>query len=317
MNRELAMKVADALLYEGYMLYPYRRSALKNRQRWAFGTLYPADYEEVGRGTERNSMHSECLLKTEGCAGVSVQLRFLQLVTKSDPERRDDPSLFGSEDEGIERLVRFDFSAETGATQRFEFCFPDHAAEQQEKSQSVMTSHIQGAVTVSAKGLGPRLIKLIFEVTNESLLESGDHERHSALLYAFLLAHLILEAKGGEFVSLLDPPDEYRAHISACRNVGNFPVLLGAEEDHAMLLCSPIILYDHPRIAPESAGDFFDCTEMDEMLTLRVMTLTDDEKKEVRTGDEQVRRLLERTEQSAREQLLKTHGVIRSLRPSE
>ena len=63
-----------------------------------------------------------------------------------------------------------------------------------------------------------------------------------------------------------------------------------------MLLCSPIILYDYPQIAPESAGDFFDGTEMDEMLTLRVMTLTDEEKDEMRSGDDRVRNLLERTE---------------------
>ena len=53
-----------------------------------------------------------------------------------------------------------------------------------------------------------------------------------------------------------------------------------------MLLCSPIILYDYPQIAPESAGDFYDATEMDEMLTLRVMTLTDDEKNEMRRADD-------------------------------
>ncbi len=47
---------------------------------------------------------------------------------------------------------------------------------------------------------------------------------------------------------------------------------------------SPIILYDYPQIAPESAGDFFDSTEMDEMLTLRIMTLTDDEKSDMRDG---------------------------------
>ena len=46
MNRELAMKVANAVLYEGYMLYPYRPSAIKNRQRWSFGILYPPAYEE-------------------------------------------------------------------------------------------------------------------------------------------------------------------------------------------------------------------------------------------------------------------------------
>jgi hypothetical protein len=313
MNRELAMKVADAVLYEGYMLYPYRRSALKNRQRWAFGTLYPPDYEEVRRGTERSSMHSECLLKSEGGARAEVQLRFLQLVKRAGLERDDDPVVFGSEDESIERSVKIEIAADPHTYKRFKFIFSDGTSEEEAQSDG-SSNHIQGAVSLSAKPVEPNLLKLIIEVTNETLLGSGDHERHQALLHAFLMAHLILEAKGGEFVSLLDPPAELRAHISDCRNLGNFPVLLGAEHEHEMMLCSPIILYDHPQIAPESAGDFFDCTEMDEMLTLRVMTLTDDEKQEVQTTDERLRTLLERTEQSAREQLSKTHGVIRNLR---
>jgi hydrogenase maturation protease len=83
-----------------------------------------------------------------------------------------------------------------------------------------------------------------------------------------------------------------------------------------MMLCSPIVLYDYPQIAPESAGDFYDATEMDEMLTLRVMTLTDEEKTEVRNSDERVRDLLQRTEETAREQLMRTHGTIRGLRPT-
>jgi hypothetical protein len=81
-----------------------------------------------------------------------------------------------------------------------------------------------------------------------------------------------------------------------------------------MMLCSPIILYDYPKIAPESAGDFFDGTEMDEMLTLRVLTLTDAEKREMRNGDPRARRILERTESLSAESMLKAHGVIRSLR---
>jgi hydrogenase maturation protease len=82
------------------------------------------------------------------------------------------------------------------------------------------------------------------------------------------------------------------------------------------MLCSPIVLYDYPQIAPESASDFYDATEMDEMLTLRVTTLTDAEKEEMRLSCDQARDLLQRTEESAREQLMKTHGAIRSLRPT-
>ena len=80
------------------------------------------------------------------------------------------------------------------------------------------------------------------------------------------------------------------------------------------MLFSPIILYDYPKIAPESEGDFFDGTEMDEMLTLRVLTLTDAEKEEMRQGDPRARRILERIESLTGEAMLKVHGVVRSLR---
>jgi hydrogenase maturation protease len=79
-----------------------------------------------------------------------------------------------------------------------------------------------------------------------------------------------------------------------------------------MMLSSPIILYDYPEIAPESAGDLFDGTEIDEILSLRIMTLSDEEKREVAASDEHARRLLERTESLAAEQLMSLHGVMRS-----
>ncbi len=82
-----------------------------------------------------------------------------------------------------------------------------------------------------------------------------------------------------------------------------------------MLLCSPIILYDFPEVAPESAGDFFDSSEIDELLTLRVLTLTDEEKQAMRDSDERSRILLDCVEKGARDQLSRLHGAIRSIRP--
>jgi hydrogenase maturation protease len=92
-------------------------------------------------------------------------------------------------------------------------------------------------------------------------------------------------------------------------------VLVGTPPERDMMLCSPIVLYDYPQIAPESANDFYDATEMDEMLTLRVMTLTDEEKEEMRRADRRVGELLQSTEQDARQQLAKTHGTFRPLAP--
>jgi hypothetical protein len=324
-NRGLAEKVADAVLYEGYMLYPYRPSSIKNRQRWSFGILYPPAYDEVRRGTERSIMRSECLLRAAGDASLQIRLRFLQLVaapaSQSIQELPPAASAQGApldSQDCVERSVEFEVAA-WAPSARLEFSFPASAA----PSAGADALHppgvpeeLAGSITFSAHHLSAGALKLAIEIANRSPL-SDARDRDSVLLQSMLSAHIILAAEGGEFVSLLDPPEALRAAAAACVNVGNFPVLVGEPGERGMLLCSPILLYDYPQVAPESAGDFYDATEMDEMLTLRVMTLADAEKDEVRLAGERVRNLLQRTERSTREQLARTHGAIRSLRPAD
>lgn len=332
MNHELAMKVANAVLYEGYMLYPYRQSAMKNRQRWSFGILYPPAYHEVAAETERAQMHSEILARASGDAVVHIELRFLHLATHEVAEKEEeraaavassllvDGKLVESRDEGVERSVQFETAP--GAPQFHDFCFPalkgsERLTTQQGQVVGQVTRtqrEVKGTISLSAAKVKEGVIKLTIDVTNTSSLTDDPHDRGSALLTSLLSAHTILSITGGEFVSLLDPPDDLRQEVNECHNVGNFPVLVGAEGERDMMLCSPIVLYDYPQIAPESAGDFFDGTEMDEMLTLRVMTLTDEEKSAMLSADDRVRNLLQRTEAGAREQLMRTHGTIRSLR---
>jgi hypothetical protein len=170
-------------------------------------------------------------------------------------------------------------------------------------------------LAASFQRLGDDVLKLTLEISNTSALSADPGDRNSALLRSLLSAHTILNVSGGEFISLLDPPNDLRQAARTCNNIGNFPVLAGNDGERDMMLCSPIVLYDYPQIAPESAGDFYDATEMDEMLTLRVMTLTDAEKAEMRLADDHARNLLERTQANAREQLMRTHGTIRSMRP--
>jgi hypothetical protein len=308
MNRELARKVADAVLYEGYMLYPYRRSSIKNQQRWSFGILYPPEYPEVKNGTERSLMHSECLLETDDHASsIEVQLRFLQilrepgaanssLAVEARPAGVNDPSAETAQ-QIIERSVEFRFPLNGGAHVG-PFSFP--AAHRQ----------LRGAISLACERAADSVMKLAIEVKNETTLAPA-LDRDSALLCSLLSAHTILTADGARFVSLLDPPAHLCQAVGTCKNLGNFPVLVGNAGERDMLLCSPIVLYDHPQIAPESVGDFYDATEMDEMLTLRVMTLTEGEKEQMRVADARTRELLGRTEQSVREQLAKTHGTFR------
>lgn len=313
MSRELARKVADAVLYEGYMLYPYRRSAIKNQQRWSFGILYPPAFEEVQSGTERSVMHSECLLEMKNRdAKLEGELRFLQLTQIGDDR-----------EEGIERSVEFSMPL-PGDWHTVPFTLPanSHLGSLMDDSGRTIGTvkrtqqELSGTATVLSEPVGDGVIKLTVEVINESRCDSTRRDRNSALQRSLLSAHTILSLSHGEFISLLDPPAHLRDAVSRCKNVGNFPVLIGEEGERDMMLCSPIVLYDYPQIAPESAGDFYDATEMDEMLTLRVMTLTDEEKTEMRNSDDRVRDLLQRTEDTAREQLMRTHGTIRGLRPT-
>ena len=82
-----------------------------------------------------------------------------------------------------------------------------------------------------------------------------------------------------------------------------------------VVLASPIILEDHPQVAPESSGDLFDATEIDEILSLRILALTDDEKAEMRASDARARALLDRTEALTGDDLMRMHGTIRAVRP--
>ncbi len=137
------------------------------------------------------------------------------------------------------------------------------------------------------------------------------------LLRSLVSAHSILQNTGGEFISLLDPPEPLKDAAGACQNAGAFPVLAGDEAARSLLLISPIILYDYPQIAPESPGDLCDGLEIDEILALRILTMTDAEKQEVRDGDDRARRILERTEMLPLEHFQKLHGALRGMHPSQ
>ncbi|AXC10338.1 hypothetical protein ACPOL_0987 [Acidisarcina polymorpha] len=309
-----AEKIAAAVLYEGYMLYPYRATSTKNVQRWNFGTLYPREYAESQRPVESYRLRTECLIRSDGNAAVDVRIRFLQLF-------RQQKKSASQWDEGIERSyelkdLRLNDLVDQPLHHRFHFEAPSPAS-MDEACAASLARHISGQVIVKAEAVQARIHKLSLEVANVTHLEdSPERSRDEAMLQAFISAHLLLGVTRGEFISLLDPPENVQEAVAGCRNDGVFPVLVGQEGQRSMMLCSPIILYDYPQIAPESEGDFFDGTEMDEMLALRVLTLTEEEKQEMRTVDDRARKILERTETLPEDFLSKVHGAIRGMRPS-
>lgn len=283
----LVRSIADAVLYEGYMLYPYRPSSVKNRQRWTFGGLYPEAYV-----SDPSSMHAELL--TVGQPDTSdVEIRFLHLLAR-ETER-------GTYQEAMEREV---FVPDDGKRR---FTFPAWRDGDRRQEQ------VDGIATASWEKLDGDVHKLSIHVANLTEFKGTDQtNRDNASLQALIATHAIAHISGAQFISLTDPPEQCREAAAACVNTGVWPVLVGEEGTRDCMLASPIILYDYPQVAPESPGDLFDGAEIDEILTLRIMTMTDDEKSEMRATDERTRRILERTESLGPEELMKLHGVLRN-----
>ncbi len=280
MNIDTVRNIADAVLYEGYMLYPYRPSSVKNRQRWTFGGLYPEPY--VAHAGNASSFQAQFLVETSGDPEIALTVRFLHLLRRKAGCEQDDV------EEGIPRDVGIG-----------EFEFPG----------DVRQRPIRGSVELSRERLPNGLERITIRVRNLSTLDDP--------LAVLASTHAIAHVTNGSFISLTDPPESYREAASECVNTGVWPVLAGAPGSSEFMLISPIILYDYPQIAPESAGDLFDATEIDEILSLRILTLTDAEKDEIRAGDPRTRRVLERTELLSDRDLLKLHGVLRNPRALE
>jgi len=318
MNLERVEQIAKAVLYEGYMLYPYRPSSVKNRQRWNFGLVYPRERSEASEGTEACSMNTECLIVGHPGTLLEGRLRFLQLqvrIAASNKSQLASPTSNGWQ-EAVEREVVFPEHSMDGlcrerVTSVFEFPRQICVASDVERRQE----SIEGRIELSAEKMREGLYKIRVRIENTARIQSSSADPDSSLMHALISTHAILGVKDGEFVSLLEPPEELKEFAETCHNVGAWPVLVGDQGDRNTVLASPIILYDYPQIAPESAGDLFDGTEIDEILSLRIMTLTDEEKREIRESDERAREILERTDSMPPEQFMKLHGAVRGMRP--
>ncbi len=173
-----------------------------------------------------------------------------------------------------------------------------------------------GWMEATSERVADGLYRVRVQIENRTAVENADGARDEALMQSFASTHLILEVEKGEFVSLLDPPEEARAAAEQCRNIGVWPVLVGETGVRDTMLAAPIILYDYPQIAPTSPGDLFDGTEIDEILSLRILTLSADEKRQAACLDERVRALLERTESLDRAQFAGLHGAMRPVGPA-
>jgi hypothetical protein len=311
MSLDDVRRVADAVLYEGYILYPYRASAQKNRSRWQFGVLMPPAYAAADP-SETTTARAECVFTRDGEPSVDVVVRFLQVQRRTCPG----PGAPDTWDEAVEREV----SATVAGAALFgdgtvtPFGIPGGQEQEVTADGNVIRVRraLRGVVTVRATELpGPwQAARLTVGVTNQTaagLLGS----RPQALPAALVAAHMIITISGGAFVSMTDPPEWAAPAVSECENAGCWPVLAGPPGERNVLLASPIILPDHPEVARESPGELYDGTEIDEILTLRTLALTDEEKDAARATDPRAAALIDRVESLDGAALQRLHGTIR------
>jgi hypothetical protein len=319
MSLDAVRRMADAVLYEGYILYPYRASAQKNRSRWQFGVVMAPQYAAADP-SERSFTQTECALEHAGQPEVQVVLRFLQVQRRSTEAVPPDAQV-PAWDEAVEREIGFTVSpAELlGPGLVREFSVP--GGEDREALSGPTPGlavrrrcALAGTVCVRTTPVpGPwRAVRLQVRVENLTEAEAAPAVRDEALPSALVAAHLILTISGGEFISMTDPPEWAKPAVAECENVGSWPVLADPDGGRQVVLSSPIILYDHPELAPESPGELYDGTEIDEILTLRTLALSDEEKLEARATDPRAAALIDRVESMDAQTMQKLHGTIRA-----
>ena len=356
---ERARAIADAVLFEGYALYPYRASSRKNQLRWQFGMLAPRTFSEAG-GCEPWWMETECLVEAAEPVRLDGRVRFMQLrrrrveaaAASENGERtsfRAVPSidvegrLLVPWDEGELREIDFshalDPRADSGPGRTLHIDIPGdeeteivrlasgavaaRVVQVRSPIQAVVRISVEPAASVPTGGV---LFRMRLRVENLTRWAGTSAVREEVLGSCCVGAHLLLALSGGGFVSLLDPPPWATEAAASCHSVRSWPVLAGEPGRRDLVLCAPIILYDHPQVAPESPGDLFDATEIDEILTLRTMTLTDDEKRQARATDSRVAALIDRVDRiedlartatpgaTAPDPLAQLHGTMRDRR---
>ncbi|MHA6792985.1 hypothetical protein ACVGVM_05595 [Pseudonocardia bannensis] len=324
--------VADAVLFEGYLLYPYRASAQKNQLRWQWGVLTPEGYGT--HSNEPSSSRTECLLEPRATSELHVRVRFLQVqertVLDATGREVEELTVAGTRhlrwEEGIPRQVDVTVAvSDLAGGVTVPIRIPESETGEDIVDATGTTAGrlirrcrpLTGRIVVSTTELpGPYdVLRLRLDVHNDAGC-AAEVPREEALRSSLIGTHAVLAVAPGAFLSLTDPPEWARPAAAECVNQHTWPVLAGPKERSDLLLSSPIILEDHPQLAPESTVDLFDGTENDEILTLRTMALTDAEKAEARATDPRAAAVIDAVDALPPEILERLHGAIRSMGPA-
>ncbi len=328
MSLDDARKIADTVLYEGYLLYPYRASNGKNltRVRWQFGVLIPRLQAEtdpasaaapstVSGAGESWYTATECIVDPSGdptATQLDVRLRFLRLQSRVVEEGAGGGLQTG--DEGTETELDHSFSlAELCAGEQvvpFELDGTEDVGEGVVRHRQALSLRLRASAEVLPGPYGIARLRLVVE--NVTDWAQAGATRDLVLARAAVATHMVVALTEARFVSLIDPPEWAKPAVAGCTNEHTWPVLVGSPAQDTML-SAPMVLPDFPEIAPESPNELFDGLENDEILSLRIQTLTDAEKAEARATDPRAAAIIDAVDNLPPELYERLHGAIRSL----
>lgn len=331
-----ARGIADAVFYEGYLLYPYTATAHKNKMRWQFGVVVPKAHEAAGTG-EHGHQQTDVLFESGPGARIDVLLRFLHVETRTVEAYAGGAFVpvasltvgdtqFLTFDDSIEREVHAACEPAAGIRAEFAICFEgDTRVEELHDAAGAIVGRIirrrwplRGSLALAAKALdddlapdGKRVSQFRVRVENTSEVVPAA-ERGVVMRTAFVSAHTLIGISGGAFWSPIDPPDPELAARVVAANEHTWPVLVGGrttdEQRAAIVLSSPIVLGDFPTTAKNTNADAFDATEIDELLNLSVLSLSDAERAEARATDPRARAIVDRAEAFGAADIERTHA---------
>jgi hypothetical protein len=288
---------------------PYSPSAVKNQQRFNFGVLYPRSYSQAQDQLEPWFTKTECLVTGSVLTSVEVRIRFLhycertiQRVTQDgvwQPVNRLEVAgnVIQPWQEAVEEEIILPVASLQSLAQKPLEWPCVIAAKTTPEPITDETGRVVGkilrtlcelqlALKVRAESLNESVFRISVRVENITDPATSLSTREAARCTRRSQLTLCSASRTADSFSLLETPEELVPFAKDCMNVGCYPVPAGDRSTHDTVLSSPIILYDYPEVASESGGDLFDATEIDEILSLRIMTLTDQEKREVRNADD-------------------------------
>jgi len=281
-------ELAQTLLMEGYALYPYTPGAAKNSTPTPFGIVYPPVYA-VESPTTYDHLRLQVIAEVKDVATATLAIDVLFL----------EPS--GPRHEAARRRIDV----------------PPTTLDALETAPVVVAfafEGVQGRIEVSAQAFHDGLVRVTAAVFNTTEVADG-LDRPGALRSSMLSTHVIArvaDTSGLPAQSRLLSPTAPPAHAvtanMACANVNTFPVLASHEDD--VVLGAAIVLPDHPQLAPESRGDLFDGTEIEEALLLHVLALSDGEVDDIARQDPAIREMVRRAAATTPEEFAKLRGRI-------